>query len=307
MLTCGEHANPRISEDSRRARRLKAEPLMARNPRPVFPGAVYHVMARGVRKSPIFIDDVDRRKYLRLLACAVKTYACLCYVYCLMGNHYHLVIKTPRGNFSRFSQYLNGEYAKYFNRRHKYSGHVYDGRCKSPLIEDNEYLASAIAYVLRNPIEAQLVTKAGQWKWSSYQATVGNCSCPEFLTLDWLPRVFMTKTVEAACRRLAAHVHATDNDYDIDAEIVRGSARFHQHARKVIGRTLYKMRVPRSFRALGRPGLDELFAGVKKADRRKIILRAQIAHGYLLSEIARYLDLHPTTISRIVHRKGKYR
>ena len=280
---------------------------MARNPRPVFPGAVYHVMARGVRKSDLFIDDADRRKFLRLLAAAVKKYACRCYVYCLMDNHYHVVILTTRNNFSRFAQYLNGEYAKYFNWRHKYSGHVFDGRCKAPLIEDNEYLATAIAYVLRNPVEANLVKRAEQWKWSSYRATVGKCSCPRFLTTDWLPRVFMTKTIEAACRRLAAQIHGTDNDYDIDAEVARGSARFHKHTRKVIGATLYKMRVPRSFRAVGRPGLDELFAGVKKTDRRKVILRAQIAHGYLLSEIARYLDLHPTTISRIVHRKGNYR
>lgn len=280
--------------------------VMARNPRPVFPGAVYHVMARGVRKSHIFIDDADRRKFLRVLSAAVTKYACLCYVYCLMGNHYHLVILTTRDNFSRFAQYLNGEYAKYFNWRHEYSGHVFGERCKSPLLEDNEYLASAIAYVLRNPIEANLATKAEQWKWSSYRATVGKTSCPRFLTLDWLPRVFMTKTTEAACRRLAAQVH-TDSDYDIDSEIVRGSAGFHKHTRKMIGATLYRMRVPRSFRSLGRPPLDELFAGVKKADRRKVILRAQIAHGYLLSDIARYLDLHPTTISRILHRKGNYR
>lgn len=280
---------------------------MARKPRIAFPGAVYHMMARGVRKSIIFIDDLDRRKFLRLLSAAVNRYGCVCYAYCLMGNHYHLVIHTPRPNFSRFAQYLNGEYAKYFNRRHGQKGHVYQGRCIALLIEDNHYLAAAIAYVARNPITANLVANAARWKWSSYRATVGKCACPRFLTIHWLPRVFSTKTIEAARRRLAADVHSADCSYDPDAEPVRGSEKFHKHARRVLGNSYYRMRVPRSFRAIGRPGLDELLAGVRKSDRRRLILRAQVAHGYLLSEVARYLDLHPTTISRILHRRGNYR
>jgi REP element-mobilizing transposase RayT len=264
-------------------------------------------MDRGVRKTDIFVDDVDRRQFLRLLSAAIKKYTCACYAYCLMSNHYHLIIKTRRRNFSRVAQYLNGEYAKYFNWRHKLSGHLFEGRCKAPLIEDNEYLAEAIAYVARNPVAAKLVTDAALWKWSSYRATIGKGTCPPFLTLDWLPRVFNTTTVAAACKQLAMKVHSGDGNYDIDAERVRGSARFKKHARKAIGRTHYMMRVPRQLRALGRPELDELFDGVAKGDRRKVILRAQIAHGYLLSEIARYLDLHPTTVSRIVHRRGCYR
>jgi putative transposase len=146
---------------------------MARRPRIVSDGAVYHMMARGVRKSDLYIDDDDRRKFLKLLAAAVKKFGCLCYSYNLMGNHYHLVILTTRKNFSRVAQYLNGEYAKYFNRRHKYTGHVFDGRCNAPLIEDNNYLIAALAYVARNPVAANLVKDAADWKWSSYRATIG--------------------------------------------------------------------------------------------------------------------------------------
>jgi putative transposase len=280
---------------------------MARRHRIAFRGAVYHVMARGIRKTYVFVDDVDRRKFLRILTAAIQRYACICYSYCMMGNHYHLVIKTPRPNISRFTQYLNGQYAKYFNWRHKYTGHVYEGRCNTPLIEDDAYLAGAIAYVARNPIEAGLVKDAAQWKWSSYRATIGQCACPKFLTLDWLQRVFPDTTIEKARRQLAQAVHVADQTYDIDAELVRGTADFQKRARKVIGATLYKSRLPRRFRAIGRPELDEIFAGVKKANRRQVVLRAHVAHGYLLSEIARYLDLHPTTISRIVNRRGNYR
>jgi putative transposase len=280
---------------------------MARRPRIVSDGAVYHMMARGVRKSDLYIDDDDRRKFLKLLAAAVKKFGCLCYSYNLMGNHYHLVILTTRKNFSRVAQYLNGEYAKYFNRRHKYTGHVFDGRCNAPLIEDNNYLIAALAYVARNPVAANLVKDAADWKWSSYRATIGKCACPRFLTTDWLRRLFGTESVAEACRRFAARVHSHDSDYDVNAVHVRGSVKFEKRMRKVVGENFYMTRVPRRFRAMGRPELDEVFAGVPRTARRKAILRAHIAHGYLFSEIARYLDLHPTTISRIVHRRGTYR
>src|SRR5687768_10346463 len=183
---------------------------MSRRHRIRFHGATYHVMARGVRKGYLFIDDVDRRRFLKLLTAAVECYGCLCYAYCLMGNHFHLVIQTPRANISRFMQHLNGEYAKYFNWRHKYTGHVYEGRFRSPVIEDSHYLGSAIAYIARNPVEALLVKNAAQWKWSSYRATVGKCACPGFLTVDWLRRAFRTDSIEISRQLFSMAVHHAD-------------------------------------------------------------------------------------------------
>lgn len=280
---------------------------MARRPRIRFRGAIYHAMTRGVRKSTLFVDDVDRRKFLRILATAVERYGCFCFTYCLMGNHFHLVIQTPRKNISRFMQYLDGVYGKYFNWRHKYRGHVYEGRFSAPVIEDSLYLARAIAYIGRNPVEAMLVKDAADWKWSSYRAAVGKCVCPGFLTLDWLPRLFEASTLKESRRLFSIAVHASDRCSDIEVGDVHGSSEFRRKVRKVIGATLYKMELPRSYRAIAQPPLDELFAGVKKSQRRAAILRAHVIHGYLLSEIARYLDLHPTTVSRIVNRTGTYR
>lgn len=279
---------------------------MARRHRVRYPAAIYHVMARGVRKLPLFIDDLDRHKFLRLCATIVKRYGCLIYCYNLMGNHYHAVIQTPRGNISRVMQYLNGEYAKYFNRRHECSGHVFGERFRSPLVEDSRYLVDAIAYIERNPVAAGLVSNAINWKWSSYRALVGRCTCPPFLSVDWLPRLLKSHSVAASRQLFSAVVHKSDEE-DRMLPIAFGGKDFQRSVRKVIGATLYETSLPRVFRAMGQPPLDEIFAGVKKADRRTAILRAHVVHGYLLTEIARYLDLHPTTISRIVNRTGSYR
>lgn len=280
---------------------------MASRHRIVFRGAIYHVTLRGVRKTPIFIDDVDRRKFLKILAAAIERYGCICYAYCLMGNHYHLVIQTPRANVSRFMQFLDGEYAKFFNWRHRYTGHVYEGRFDSPLIEDGCYLGRAIAYVARNPVEAGLVNDAADWPWSSYRATIGRCACPGYLDVDWLPRVFEAESIEASRRLFSMAVHTSDDQITFEDDVIHGSAEFREGVRKIIGATLYKARLPRRFRAIAQPPLNELFSGMSKSERRSCIIRAHVVHGYLLSDIARYLELHPTTVSRILNRTGTYR
>jgi putative transposase len=278
---------------------------MARRHRIRFRGAIYHLMARGVRKLPLFSDDVDRHKFLRLCAAIVTKYDCLCYSYNLMGNHYHVVLQTPRPNVSLAMQYLNGEYAKYFNRRHGHTGHVFGERFRSPLIEDSRYLLDAIAYVERNPVTAGLVSDAMNWQWSSYRAIMGRCNCPAFLTVDWLPGL-LPGDLETARRLFSAAVHKADSQ-DPGLPVALGGKEFQRGVRQVIGATLYQASLPRAFRALGRPPLDELLASVKRSERRAAIIRANVVHGYLLTEIARYLDLHPTTISRIVNRSGSYR
>lgn len=279
---------------------------MARRHRIRFQGAIYHVTLRGVRKTTIFVDEVDRRKFLKFLAVAIERYGCVCFAYCLMGNHYHLVLQTPRRNISLVMQYLDGQYARYFNRRHGTCGHVYEARFDSPLIEDGRYLGNAIAYVARNPVEAQLVKNAADWKWSSYRATLGMCACPKFLTVDWLGHVFPANDVAASRRLFRIAVHTDDDPMEFDDVLVHGSIEFRRHVRDVIGATLYKARLPRSFRAVAQPPLVELFTGIRKSERRSRIIRAHVVHGYLLTEIARFLELHPTTISRILNRTGGY-
>ncbi len=280
---------------------------MARKHRIVFCGAIYHVMARGNRKAPIFIDDIDRRRFLKIVAAALKKFGAECYAYSLMGNHFHKVIHTPRANIANVMQHIDGLYTQYENWRHRTTGHVLEGRYTGLLIDDTVYLRNAIGYVLRNPVAANLVSDAGDWSWSSYNATMGKAS-PHFLTLTWLRSLFQSESLDESRRLLAEHVRKDPEEYpDLVRAAAEGPYEFKKRVRGVIGATLYRAALPRSFRALARPPLSEVFAGVKRAERRQTILRAHVVHGYLLTEIANYLELHPTTISRIVNQTGSYR
>lgn len=280
---------------------------MARRHRILFGGAIYHVMARGNRKQRIFVDDVDRRRFLKIVGAALKKFGAECYGYCLMDNHVHKVIHTPRANLPNVMQHIDGLYTQYENWRHRTTGHVWEGRYTAIVIDDVCYLRNAIGYILRNPVEARLVSDPGDWPWSSYNAAMGTTS-PQFESLTWLRSLFQADTLDESRQLLAEHVRKEPEDYpDLVRAVAEGPHEFKERARRVIGATLYRARLPRSYRAIARPPLSDVFAGVKRAERRQTILRAHIVHGYLLTEIANYLELHPTTISRIVNQTGSYR
>ena len=264
-------------------------------------------MSRGNRKQAIFVDDVDRRRFLKILAVALEKFGAECYAYCLMGNHFHLVLCTPRANIPNVMQHIDGLYTEYENWRHRTTGHVFEGRYTGIVIDDAAYLGNAIGYVLRNPVAAGLVADAGQWQWSSYNATIGQ-EPQKFLTLTWLKSLFVGTTLKESRDMLVEHVKTEPEEYsDLVRAAAEGAYEFKKRVRGVIGATLYQAELPRSYRALARPSLSELFDACKRAERRTTILRAHVVHGYLLREIANYLNLHPTTISRIVNQTGSYR
>ena len=145
---------------------------MARQLRLEYDGALYHVTARGNGRQAIYLDDPDRRRFLALLGEEVRQQHWRCYAYCLMGNHYHLLVETPEGNLSQGMRRLNGRYTQAFNRRHHRVGHVLQGRYKSILVEKEAYLLELCRYIVLNPVRAQLVRQVKDWRWSSYRATV---------------------------------------------------------------------------------------------------------------------------------------
>jgi putative transposase len=139
-------------------------------------GGIYHLGTRGVRKTPTFLDDVDRRCFLALFQATLLRYRWELHTYCLMTNHFHLLVTTHDPNLSAGMQYLNSCYAQSFNRRHGLEGHFVERRFYSRLVETENYLVTLARYILLNPVRAGLCASAGEWRWSSYRATVSALS-----------------------------------------------------------------------------------------------------------------------------------
>ncbi|HEX6714494.1 MAG TPA: transposase [Thermoleophilaceae bacterium] len=139
---------------------------MARLPRNETEAGVHHVYARGVEKRSIFLDDEDRREYVRLLHAVVHQFRWHCRAYCLMNNHVHLVIQTREPNLGRGIHMLHGLYAQIFNLKYGRVGHLFQGRFGSRRVRDELQLARATEYVLDNPVKAGLCTSRDEWAWS---------------------------------------------------------------------------------------------------------------------------------------------
>ena len=157
---------------------------MARPLRVEYPGAFYHVINRGNHREKLFKSARDYEKFIQYLEKASERYALIVHTYCLMGNHYHLLVETPEPNLSMTMQWLNVSYATYFNRKQDRNGHLFQGRFKAILIEADAYLNHLSRYIHLNPVRAGIVERPGQYRWSSYPAFVGEQISPKFLNTD---------------------------------------------------------------------------------------------------------------------------
>jgi putative transposase len=166
---------------------------MARPLRLEYEGAVYHVTSRGNERSVIFRDDRDRAKFLEILGSVASGSRWILHGYCLMGNHFHLLIETPLANLSRGMQRLNGRYTQWFNFRHHRAGHLFQGRFKAILVEKEEHLLELCRYIVLNPVRAGMVEIASKWRWSSYRATSGAINAPSWLEVDWTLSQFSSR------------------------------------------------------------------------------------------------------------------
>jgi REP element-mobilizing transposase RayT len=277
---------------------------MARPLRIEFPGAIYHVTSRGNARRKVFLDDADRTAFLATLAWVGERFQWICHAYCLMDNHFHLMVETPKANLSRGMRQLNGVYTQGFNRRHRKVGHLFQGRYKAILVERDSYLLELARYVVLNPVRARMVKSPGGYHWSSYRATRGLSPAAGGLSTDWLLAQFArTKTV--AQKRYQAFVEAGIRRpspwHALKGQVLLGSDTFVEKIRPRLETTETVTEVPKRQRRLHRPALQHLLAkrGTRTA-RNQAIAKAYLQHGYTLSEIGRAVDLHYATVSRIV-------
>ncbi len=173
---------------------------MSRPLRIQYPGAWYHVMNRGQRGESIFKDKDDYFSFIDLLKDVVDVWNANIAAYCLMSNHYHLLIQTPDANLSRCMRHINGVYTQYFNRTHSIDGHLFRGRYKSILVESDSYLLELLRYIHRNPLEAGLVDRLDSYNWSSHKGYLSFANKWDWLHKNYVLNIFSGNKTESRKR-----------------------------------------------------------------------------------------------------------
>lgn len=275
-----------------------------------FPGAIYHITSRGNAKQTVFLDNRDRDNWIEILSTVVERFHYFCHAYCLMDNHYHLIIETPEGNLSKGMRQLNGVYTQAFNRRHERIGHVFQGRYKAVIVEKESHLLSLCRYVVLNPVRAGIVNKPERWVWSSYRATIGVAKRPAFLKTEWILSQFDGKRSEAVekYKRFVTEGIVNESPWEnLRGQIFLGTETFIESLKGESGKRGKSKEIPKTQRYAGRPSLEELFKKEGIKDKDDAIYMAYIEHGYRMREIAEYLGVHYATVSRSVGRMEQQR
>jgi REP element-mobilizing transposase RayT len=275
---------------------------MARPLRLHIPHAFYHVMSRGNAKQTIFVGKADYERFLELLDATSSRFGVLCRAYCLMPNHFHLLLQPDTCPVSRMMQQLNSAYSQSFNRRHERVGHVLQGRFKALLVDRDEYFLQLLRYIVLNPVEADLVVEPGVWRWSSYRATAGLCEAPPFLALDNVWGMF-DDDVREARRRFVEFVEAGRGQPAPSAAVVFGSDAFKADVAVAAEPHRDVPDFSRTERHAVRPSLECLLDDSHDdASRRRSMADAYWRYGYTLREIGTLLECHVSTVWRQIRR-----
>jgi putative transposase len=270
---------------------------MSRPLRIEFSGALYHVMARGNARAAIFLDDADRQTFCLGLARVCERFDWRLWAYCLMDNHYHLLIETLQPTLSRGMREVNGVYTQAFNRHHARVGHVLQGRYKAVLVDRDSYLLELSRYIVLNPVRARLCATAGDWRWSSYAALMGKAVAPKPLAVEATLALF-AQDRGVARRAYARFVTASVGVEPLperqqlyvgdDAFVARMSARATRASPEVPRR----QRVARTLAQYAR----------EHGERDAAIAAAYASGAYTLKAIGEHFGLHYATVSRIARK-----
>ena len=284
---------------------------MSRPLRIEYPGAVYHITSRGNEKRSVFKDESDREDFLKVLAQVNKRYNWLCHAYCLMDNHYHILVETHDGNLSIGMRQLNGVYSQAFNVRHRRTGHLFQGRFKAILIQKDSHLLEVCRYVVLNPVRAGMVKQPGDWQWSSYLATSGRTSPHPCLIRDWILGQFSRTRgkAEKGYREFVDFGMGKETIWrEVKGQSILGGDEFVNGLIRHIRKQKDLPDIPKSQRYVNRPSLGKIFSNEilqDKGKRDRKIAEAVEEYGYRQREVADYLDMYFTSVSRILKQNNK--
>ena len=277
---------------------------MTRPLRVEYPEALYHVISRGNARQNIYLDDKDRQKFLDWVADIVQIHNVIIHAYCLMNNHYHLLIETPDANLSKAMRDLNGNYTQWFNFKHQTVGHLFQGRYKAFVIEKESYLLEVARYIVLNPVRAKLVDHPYKYKWSSYKHTAGFNKVSKWLQQDWILEFFnkdKNKAQKQYCNFIKDGIDKENPHDDVTNGFLLGSPQFVNWIWELQTNGSEELKeYPREQRVVGRPSLKEIFKDIKtKQERNNAIKFARYRCGYLTTEIARHVGLDRAVVGRI--------
>jgi REP element-mobilizing transposase RayT len=275
---------------------------MTRPLRLEFPGAIYHVTARGDRRGTIYHDECDREAWLEILGAVCMGCNFVVHAYCQMTNHYHLMVETVEGNLSQGMRRINGLYTQQINRRHGLVGHVLQGRYKAILVQKETYLLTLARYVVLNPVRAGMVGSPDHWQWSSHRFTLGEREAPDWLDTDWLLQQFAESRDEAISRYrefVLDGIGETSPLLATQHQLLLGDDAFvaaHRNNKGAAELTAIA-KVQRRMSALS---LDQYQRSY--ASRDEAVARAYWSTAYTMVEIGAHFGVGYSTVSRAVRR-----
>jgi len=278
---------------------------MTRPLRIEYPGALHHVMSRGDNKQGIFLNDHDRERFFDIYSDIVDRLGWATFAWCLMGNHFHLVVETPDPNLSEGMRLLNGIYTQYFNKNHGRVGHLFQGRFRSIVVEKNRYLLELIRYVVLNPVRSGRIDAPGDWRWSSYRATAGLEECPDWFDPGWILELVSEGVGGRESRRrqyiefIAQGMLKEEDIMDkVRQQIYLGDESFIESVQFKCPPDGSDPDIVNEQRRKPMTFLQEYLRGYR--DRREAMARAYLEGGFSQAEISKHFGVHYSTISKAV-------
>jgi putative transposase len=267
--------------------------VMARPLRLLVENGHYHVTSRTWDRSPLYRSDEDRRAFLDLVEANVERFDWRCLAYCLMDNHFHLLLRTPLANLPRGMQRLNSSYAQKFNRWRDRKGPVYEDRYHGQLIQREPHLLEVHRYIAMNPVRAGKCRDPRTYAWSSHAAIAGIAPAPAFLAVSEAHDLFASSLGGEGRVRYLEFVEAAV-ETTVAAGPVIGDGEYVREAMRHVSRN---PEIPRRDWTVGRPSLADLLRDGGSAEALALAYRN---HGYTMSRMAEYLGCHVSTVSRQV-------
>lgn len=285
---------------------------MARPLRLQYPGAFYHITSRGNEGRAIFKTNRDREKFLSYLESAHERYGAIIHVYCLMENHYHLLLETPRGNLAQILHHINGAYTTYFNIKRRRSGHLFQGRYRAILVEKDSYGEELSRYIHLNPVRAGLVETPAQYPWASYPFYIGLKEKPSWVTTEFILGYFGKDGVSAreSYRRFVEDGLKKEPKNplkEVFASTFLGGSEFIRRAKEKLVdiRDGDARNIPALRDLITRPSLEQIERAIESVIRRDHPLYKRfciyVSHrrsGFSLKEIGVYYGMEESAISQ---------